>query len=131
MLKELDTRDWKEAFAYIGETSPYDNYPTTHPPVAVLTNNAVSTEPVTREDVVEIIAVEEGQNDGPHWIGVFRLRDGRYASLDAGCDYTGWDCQANGDGFVAATLNEIINFGLTDSARQRLGYPRVNAGEGL
>lgn len=43
-----------------------------------------------RDDVVEILGLVNGYNDGDEWVAVFRLADGRYAALMAGCDYTGW-----------------------------------------
>ncbi len=58
--------------------------------------------PVTREvrdfsisDVTKIVATDEGENDGPDWVGIFKCGD-VYLYLHAGCDYTGWDCQAGG-----------------------------------
>lgn len=47
--------------------------------------------PFAISDVAEVIAVADGENDGENWLGVFRLRDGRFAFVTAGCDYTGWD----------------------------------------
>lgn len=49
-----------------------------------------STESFGREDVVHIYALAEGENDGEDWVGVFQLNDGRFASVSARCDYTGW-----------------------------------------
>lgn len=58
--------------------------------------------PTTREvrafkmsDVTKVIATAEGENDGPEWVGLFKTRDGIYLFVKAGCDYTGWDCQAS------------------------------------
>lgn len=42
------------------------------------------------EQVCEIIAAQEGENDGASWIGLFRLETGKYLGLTAWCDYTGW-----------------------------------------
>lgn len=98
MLKELDTYDWREAFAFCGETSPPGmkwpepyNAPQNPTHVQFHSGPRVSIEPVSREDVVEIIAMEDGENDQMDWVGVFKLKDGRYLALEAGCDYTGWD----------------------------------------
>jgi hypothetical protein len=41
-------------------------------------------------DVEEVIASRNGESDGRDWCAVFHLKDGRYAYLSAGCDYTGW-----------------------------------------
>lgn len=43
------------------------------------------------EQVAEVIASADGENDGPDWVGIFRMTDGRFAKVFAGCDYTGWD----------------------------------------
>lgn len=53
--------------------------------------SGVARTPPNRADVVEIIAAVNGENDGPDWLGLFRLRDGRYLIAQGGCDYTGWD----------------------------------------
>jgi hypothetical protein len=122
MLKELDDYSWGEAFGYAGEldtcANRYGDYSkVTH---VEFTTEKVHTSPFNREDVVEIIAMSEGENDGPNWLIVGHLNDGRYFSLDAGCDYTGWDCQANGFAQVAATKDDIIRLGLGDPERKRL-----------
>lgn len=97
MLKELDSYDWKEAFGYAGEpgteacrvsrgeTGPVPKGMSTLP------GATVSTAPFTREDVVIILCMSEGENDGPPWVIAGALRDGRWFHLSAGCDYTGWD----------------------------------------
>ena len=52
---------------------------------------AVPATPFDREDVEEVIAAEDGIHDEKSWLGIFRLRDARFALVAAGCDYTGWD----------------------------------------
>ena len=44
-----------------------------------------------RPDVTGVVGMAEGENDGATWMGLFQLRDGRFAYVEAGCDYTGWD----------------------------------------
>ena len=86
-LESLNNYDWMCAFEYAGEVGPgYGKNSVT----SVL-GSIAKTDPFTRKDVVEILYMREGENDGPDWLGLFRLRDGRYAYLKAGCDYTGWD----------------------------------------
>lgn len=46
-------------------------------------------------DVAKVIAVHEGENDGPDWHWILRLNDDRFIYLSGGCDYTGWDCQSS------------------------------------
>jgi len=88
MLEMLDTYDWEEAFKYASPTVCQRGH--NHGPQAVIVDDNVSTDSYTREDVMFILALEEGENDGDTWIGVFQLKDGRYVSLRAWCDYTGW-----------------------------------------
>lgn len=72
----LDDDDWAEAFKYANPTATM--------------GYQGSVVPFTIDDVKVVIALVAGQNDGDEWLGVFHLKDGRYASLRAGCDYTGW-----------------------------------------
>lgn len=53
--------------------------------------------------VVEVLAVWEGENDGDDWRWILKLttecgakNGGEYAFIQGGCDYTGWDCQSWG-----------------------------------
>ncbi len=64
MLERLDDYDWREAFDY----ATYD-----------------------REQVAEVLYADDGDNDGPAWIGLFKMCDGKFMGLNAWCDYTGWD----------------------------------------
>jgi hypothetical protein len=74
------------------------------------------------EDVAEIIAMEEGEDDGENWLMVVRLEDGRFSFLSAGCDYTGWDCQAGGSSDEKGSLEELIRMGMGQEDRDRLGF---------
>lgn len=87
MFEELNTSDWEEAFKYA--TPHLCEAGHDHSPTATIVSS-VSTQGYTRDDVINIIAIREGENDGANWLGVFYLKDGRYAVLRAGCDYTGW-----------------------------------------
>ena len=89
MLKELDDYDWQEAFGYAGDpTACYSG-----PCKGVQSEeDEISTDGFSREDVVKIYAMEEGENDEAPWRIYGKLKDKRYFYLEAGCDYTGWDC---------------------------------------
>ena len=82
--------------------------------------SAVNLTHVSRSDVIEIIASVDGENDGPEWVGLFRLQDGRFLVASGGCDYTGWDCQAGNWMGVASTLVDALQFGLSDDEKLRL-----------
>ena len=83
MLDRLNNYDWNEAFHYAKE-------PTVVCPPGYKTSDIIKTG-FTEEDVKFIIAMVDGENDGDEWVGCFLLHDGRWASLRAGCDYSGWD----------------------------------------
>lgn len=119
MDPRLDNYDWAQVFGCIGETSADDNY------VYSMHNSGVATlacDPLIvpkpesrtykRSDVVEVIAMEDGENDGADWVGVFKMVDGMYLFVYGGCDYTGWDCQSGGGGFFAPSLRGLIQFGM-------------------
>lgn len=128
MRPELNDNDWREAFGYAGE--PETEVARQRRDVSVTRCEGapatVSVAPFTREDVSTVIALEPGENDGPSWIGVFRLADGRFAFLSAGCDYTGWDCQASGAAVVSDDLEQLIRLGLGDDDRERLGFANLH-----
>lgn len=63
-------------------------------------------QPFNLFDVERVLAVVEGENDGPDWHWVVQLKDGRFAYLQGGCDYTGWDCQSSADTAFYATAEE-------------------------
>lgn len=58
--------------------------------VACFEYNTVHPE-LTIERVDRILAVWEGERDGDDWRWVVSLTDGKYAFIQGGCDYTGWD----------------------------------------
>lgn len=68
----------------------------------------------------EVIAKEEGENDGAEWVCVCRCSDGTWIYFSAGCDYTGWDCQAGGDAVSAPDLASLM-LAMDESGRDRLG----------
>jgi hypothetical protein len=74
----------------------------------------------TRDDVSEIIALADGENDGDNWLIVVKLKDGRVGFVSAGCDYTGWGCQESGSSKVANTLEQMAILGLSQDDRAKL-----------
>lgn len=101
-----DDYDWKEAFSYATN---------------IRTATGCEASPFGIDDVDQIINFSTGENDGPSWIMVGKLKDGRFFFLSAGCDYTGWDCQAGGDAQVADTLENLHRFGMDEDGRERFG----------
>lgn len=111
MLKELDDQDWADAF---GEHSLVIS------PAPVIDAGGINLTGINREAVARVIAMVSGEGDGPSWTGLFELSDGRFISVCSWCDYTGWDCQAGGEIFVANNEDSIKRFGLSESERKRL-----------
>lgn len=115
-LTDLQSYDWKNVFAYASGI-PESGYSATPGAVG---EDPVATTPFGIDDVAQVLHAVEGENDGPNWVIVVLLKDGRYASINAGCDYTGWDCQAGGTASVASSYEQIVRFGLGDNDRSRL-----------
>ncbi len=108
MTKEemLGDCDWKEAFAYCRN------------PSNPLTREVLPGAYVM-EDVEELLVSADGEPDERDWVGAFRMKDGRYVLLRAGCDYTGWDCRASGSCEWAASAEELKAIATPDE-RERL-----------
>lgn len=73
------------------------------------------------DDVAEVRNAVEGENDGDEWIVWGKLKDGRWFYLKAGCDYTGWDCQASGSSYTSQNKQDLIRMGMDRGARERFG----------
>lgn len=58
----------------------------------------------TFSDVKTVILAQEGENDGANWKLIVELTSGKYGWLKAGCDYSGWDCQAWGDSGIEDSI---------------------------
>lgn len=90
--EEIQGYSWHEAFGYAGEKDTCAiNFQGGYHLAAAFPGCPVSLEPFSRKDVCHLEYVFEGKNDGPDWIAIGHLKDGRWFRLSAGCDYTGWD----------------------------------------
>lgn len=114
MLSELDNYDWDEVF---GEGGGGNCVPIT--PAVAPWDKTTSTSTFGREDVALIRQMIEGERDDVDWIIYGRLKDGRWFTARAGCDYTGWDCRASNSGDVADTEENLIRFHMTNDERNR------------
>ena len=75
--------------------------------------------PCPIDDVAEILHAIEGREDDLDWLGIFRMNDGRFLLLEAGCCYTGWDVMATGVAEYHDTLAAAIA-DLTPAQKARL-----------
>lgn len=66
------------------------------------------------DDIAEVLAVWEGQNDGDSWRWILRLNDDRFVFLQGSCDYTGWDCQSWAASVFAAGAIEVLALGMSE-----------------
>jgi hypothetical protein len=84
--------DWKEAFAYAsdGPLSEDDFVNGAGSPTPI-PGESCHTTPFSMEDIAVLFGAVVGEHDAADWLAVGRLKDGRFFSLHAGCDYTGWD----------------------------------------
>lgn len=73
-------------------------------------------------DEVEFIKhICDGENDGYPWIIVGMKKNSAWFFLEAGCDYTGWDCRAGGDVQFADSYDNLMRYCVTENARGRFG----------
>ncbi len=112
-LEEIqNSYDWEEAFGEgrvgncTGDVESLDGTP---------------TNPVLREDIAEVLASVNGENDGDSWICIVKMKDGRFACVEGSCDYTGWDCQAGNTITVASSFESLLASGVTPAWARRLG----------
>jgi hypothetical protein len=69
--------DWLEVFKYAKEPEAVPGF-------------TGSKAGFTIPDVAKVLATVDGERDEATWLGAFKLKDGRWAALRAGCDFTGW-----------------------------------------
>lgn len=110
--------DWAAVF---GED---DGGNTSKEVTTAVVGDGTSVASFSRTDVAEVIAAVNGEHDESDWVGVFRLKDGRFAVCYGSCDYTGWDCRGGNSMVVAKTLNDALLFGLSKEQCERLELVR-------
>ena len=124
LLDLYNDYDWNEVLAIAGFWSGY-NDTTFYCGYACV----VPCDAFDKKEPIEIIAGSEGENDGPNWLIVLK-QGARFVFIEAGCDYTGWDCQSGGSAFVADSLDRLIAFGLSDENAERLGLGKAPERDG-
>lgn len=83
--------------------------------------NEASGGKVSSADIAETLFASEGCNDESNWLAIVRMIDGRFAFINAGCDYTGWGCRAWGEVAYDSTLAGLCRLNMDDQQRHRLG----------
>lgn len=129
-----DDYDWQHVFAVANEGRYYRSYGESVEENLRERPKRVEGATVNEDlfhiaDVERIIDASVGENDGNDWLVVGLLKDGRWFYIQAGCDYTGWDCRSSGHAHVGDTLQMIHQWGMTDEARARLPLVSAEIGE--
>lgn len=105
-------KDWRAAFA----EAHGQGYSSTSQ-----TDDESSSAPNPIDAVIDVIAASEGERDERDWLAIVRVIDGDYLVVSAGCDFTGWDCQAGGVVERYQSLGEACSrMALTPRERDRL-----------
>lgn len=116
MISELDgdCSDWYYVFCYANGTqdTPLEVFPG---------GNTSPAGPFDREDVESIESMVDGENDGASWLFVGKLKDGTWAFVSAGCDYTGWGCQESGVSRIAKDRETLVRWAMDANDRERCG----------
>jgi hypothetical protein len=76
------------------------------------------------KNVVRVIASAEGENDGENWLAIVEWsgNEGKFAVMEAGCCYTGWDCRGGGT-IEFYDSKEVACVEITPEQAGRLGLP--------
>lgn len=64
------------------------------------------------DDIQQVLAVWNGANDEADWRWVVKLGRRKYAFIQGGCDYTGWDCQSWATSAITTTPLKAARFAL-------------------
>ncbi len=65
------------------------------------------------EDVVQVVAREDGTSNPDSWLAVVRLVDGRFVYLNAWYEYIKWgDSRVEADAVIAQTLEDLTALGM-------------------
>jgi hypothetical protein len=121
VIAGLETDDWAAAFRTAGAPSIACQHVAGHATPEAGRACAVALDGFGREDVAEAVALCDGAPHGSDWLGVLRLRDGRWACVRARCCGDGWSCHAEGSARVALSLETLVRHGMTEAEARRAG----------
>jgi len=115
-VEGFDLHDWEMIF-------PGGSYGLYSGTFSVVDGSRVAD--VTPERITRVIAwhVKEGDCAETDLKLLVELNDGSFAACMAGCDTTGWDCQAGVEWRWAPSSEQAITQGLDRVSRARLGVP--------
>lgn len=115
MIESLEEENWKRVFDYANGTDGRPSWALSRKECACF----------DRENVDSIFGISEGDHDGPNWLVTGRLINGNYFFIEAGCDYTGWDCKAGGSAWVCDSFSVLTQLAMDEYQRERLDLSSV------
>lgn len=110
--------NWGEVFCFAGKDSGENTGGATPDPA--VPSDKIDCSSFGVDDVLFIMGMDEGENDTSNWLIYGKLKDNRWFYIEAGCDYTGWDCQAGGNSCIAKTRWEMEQFGISEEDLKRM-----------
>lgn len=80
---------------------------------------------ISQEEIAEILFAHDGAHDYEEdWQLLFRMKDGRYCHVWAGCCYTGFSASGSVDCFIHENLDYLVSYGITWEQRFRYFFSR-------
>lgn len=77
---------------------------------------------VTLGMIYKVHAMSKQGHDGSDYAALVELQSGDWATVHAGCDFTGWGCQGDYvDWRIFVSKDEAVRMGLTNESRDWLG----------
>ena len=87
----------------------------------------------TQNDIAEVVGIAEGERDEAPWHWLVSLKDGRWAYMVGGCDYSGWDCQSWLESYIDGTSIGVMQIAYarngTSESRAKLDQISTQWGE--
>lgn len=75
----------------------------------------------------DVLRFSDGDDESVDWLALYLLPDGRYVLTSAGRRYTGWE-ESVGWAVASESLRGLVRWGMTEEARQRLGFVSRESG---
>jgi hypothetical protein len=82
--------------------------------------NVRKREMVNYYNFEKVYYAKPGMNDDENWTFLVKHKNGYFVFFDAGCDYTGFECQGGGSIKYSKDGNRMWLFGLDESTRKLL-----------
>lgn len=102
--KEIDCKNWMLNYAYSSYLSDLGSWETRGTPQHGMTEYSTEC-----RDISKVFSYQEGKNEEEDWIIFGELKDGSVFKFSGGCNYTGFDCQGEGEMIVAPSWENLFD----------------------